>query len=73
MTKSVKEIFCPGCHRTGMSSDSRHYCPECREDLKKQACVLCSAPVLTDVPQVLCDACEEDCRLNEESRDLADL
>ena len=65
MTKLVKEIFCPGCRRTGRTSDPRRYCPECREDFKKQECVLCSAPVLTDVPNVLCDQCEADCEYQE--------
>ena len=65
MTKSVKDVICPGCRRTGVTSDPRRYCPECREDLEKQECILCSKSVLTDVPFVLCDACEANCEYLE--------
>ena len=66
MAKSVNEICCSGCLRAGPTADPRHYCPDCCEDLERQACVACSAPVQTDVPHVLCDACLEDCRREEQ-------
>lgn len=66
MPKPVNEISCSGCLRVGQTDDSRLYCPECREDLERQACVVCSTPVKSDVPHVLCDACLEECRLEEQ-------
>ena len=62
MPQPAQEISCPGCLRIGKTANPRFYCPECHEDLEKQACVLCSTPVTTDVPYALCDDCLEDCR-----------
>ena len=58
MTKPVKEVSCPGCQRTGQTTDPRRYCRDCRENLRRQQCDFCETAVITDVPYVLCDECQ---------------